>query len=152
MYGYGGEAVLVEAAAIAPGTIVTISNLFKNCSTRRQGMPSSAIQMKAVQASIYQIALCHPHVTWQVWQNDRQWFTLSPAATTGKLLPQILHQVKQGDLQELKLELPNPPNSSLLTFNSSLSLVIGLPDRVVMFYEILRKSFALILAILPCVR
>ncbi len=121
VYGYGGESVVVEAAAIAPGTIVTISNLFGNCPTRRQGLPTSAIQMKAVQASIYQIALCHPHVTWQVWQNDREWFTLSPAATTGKLLPQILHQVKQGDLQELKLELPKP--------NKALNLVIGLPDR-----------------------
>ncbi|MGI2903652.1 DNA mismatch repair endonuclease MutL [Tolypothrix sp. VBCCA 56010] len=137
VYGYGGEPVVVEAAAIAPGTIVTISNLFGNCSTRRQGLPTSAIQMKAVQASIYQIALCHPHVTWQVCQNDREWFTLSPAATTGKLLPQILHQVKQGDLQELKLELPNPPNSCTddpagrlyPTAKSSLSLVIGLPDR-----------------------
>ena len=121
VYGYGGEPAVVEAAAIAPGTIVTISNLFGNCSTRRQGLPTSAIQMKAVQASIYQIALCHPHVTWQVCQNDREWFTLSPAATTGKLLPQILHKVKQGDLQELKLELPNP--------NKALNLVIGLPDR-----------------------
>jgi DNA mismatch repair protein MutL len=121
VYGYGGEPVVVEAAAIAPGTIVTVSNLFGNCSTRRQGLPTTAIQMKAVQASIYQIALCHPHVTWQVWQNDRQWFTLSPAATTGKLLPQILHQVKQGDLQELKLELPKP--------NKALHLVVGLPDR-----------------------
>jgi DNA mismatch repair protein MutL len=143
VYGYGGEPVVVEATAIAPGTIVTVSNLFGNCSTRRQGLPTLAIQMKAVQASIYQIALCHPHVTWQVWQNDREWFTLSPAATTGKLLPQILHQVKQGDLQELKLELPNPPNSCkdainrvstnainrVSTANSSLSLVIGLPDR-----------------------
>ncbi len=135
VYGYGGEPVVVEAGAIAPGTIVTVSNLFGNCSTRRQGLPTTAIQMKAVQALIYQIALCHPHVTWQVWQNDREWFTLSPAATTGKLLPQILHQVKQGDLQELKLELPNPPNSCkdainrVSTANSSLSLVIGLPDR-----------------------
>jgi DNA mismatch repair protein MutL len=57
VYGYGGEAVVVEAAAIAPGTIVTISNLFGNCSSRRQGLPTTAIQMKAVQASIYQIAL-----------------------------------------------------------------------------------------------
>ncbi len=121
VYGYGGEPIVVEATAIAPGTVVTISNLFGNCSTRRQGLPTSAIQIKAVQASIYQIALCHPHVTWQVWQNDREWFTISPAPTVGKLLPQILHQVKQGDLQELKLELPKP--------NKALNLVIGLPDR-----------------------
>ncbi|MEH2405374.1 DNA mismatch repair endonuclease MutL [Nostoc sp.] len=140
-YGDGGEVVQVEVTAIAPGTVVTVSHLFGNCSSRRQGLPTAAQQMKAVQATIHQIALCHPHITWQISQNDRQWFTICPAATTGQLLPQILPQVRQGDLQEVKLELPNPPNSSLQTLhsytdvinrvspNSSLNLVVGLPDR-----------------------
>ncbi|MEA5502445.1 DNA mismatch repair endonuclease MutL [Halotia wernerae UHCC 0503] len=122
VYGNGGKAMQVEAAAIAPGTVVAVANLFGNCSSRRQGLPTTAQQMKAVQATIHQIALCHPQVTWQVWQNDRQWFTICPAGTTGQLLPQILNQVRQGDLQEVKLELPHPPNSLL-------NLVIGLPDR-----------------------
>ncbi|MBD2778289.1 DNA mismatch repair endonuclease MutL [Iningainema tapete] len=126
VYGYGGEAVQVEACAIAPGTVVTVSNLFGNWLTRRQGLPTVALQMKAVQAAIQQIALCHPHVTWQVCQHDRAWFTLSPAATLTQLLPQILHQVKPTDLQELKLELSQsgrdaPPER--------LYGVIGLPDR-----------------------
>ncbi|MEH2194928.1 MAG: DNA mismatch repair endonuclease MutL [Nostoc sp.] len=135
-YGDGGEVVQVEVTAIAPGTVVTVSNLFGNCSSRRQGLPTVAQQMKAVQATIQQIALCHPHVTWQISQNDRQWFTISPAATTGQLLPQILPQVRQGDLQEVKLQIPNPPNSPLPTPHSplptphsSLNLVVGLPDR-----------------------
>jgi DNA mismatch repair protein MutL len=122
VYGDDGKAKEVEATAIAPGTVVTVSNLFGNCPSRRQGLPSTTQQMKAVQAAIHQIALCHPQVTWQIWQNDRVWFTISPAATTGQLLPQILPQVRQGDLQELKLELPQPSNSAL-------SLVVGLPDR-----------------------
>ncbi len=122
VYGYGGEAVQVEATAIAPGTVVTVSHLFGNWIARRQGLPTIAQQMKAVQATIQQIALCHPHVNWQVWQNDREWFTLSPGATIGQLLPQILHQVRQSDLQELKLKVPNPQQDSL-------NLVIGLPDR-----------------------
>ncbi|YAF95353.1 MAG: DNA mismatch repair endonuclease MutL [Nodularia sp. CChRGM 3473] len=121
VYGDGGQAVQVEATAIAPGTVVTVSNLFGNCAARRQGLPTAAQQMRGVQVAIQQIALCHPHVNWQVWQNDRQWFTISPAATTGQLLPQILTQVRQGDLQEVKLELPSP--------QSQLSLVVGLPDR-----------------------
>ena len=128
-YGDGGKVVQVEVTAIAPGTVVTVSHLFGSCSSRRQGLPTAAQQMKAVQTAIQQIAMCHPHVTWQIWQNDRQWFTISPAATTGQLLPQILPQVRQGDLQEVKLEIPNPVNSSLLTPNSSLNLVVGLPDR-----------------------
>ncbi|MBD2559916.1 MULTISPECIES: DNA mismatch repair endonuclease MutL [Nostoc] len=133
-YGDSGEVVQVEITAIAPGTVVTVSHLFGNCSSRRQGLPTAAQQMKAVQATIHQIALCHPHVTWQIWQNDRQWFTISPASTTGQLLPQILPQVRQGDLQEVKLEIPNPPNSCTDAMNrvsphSALNLVVGLPDR-----------------------
>ncbi|MEH2385614.1 MAG: DNA mismatch repair endonuclease MutL [Nostoc sp.] len=133
-YGDGGEVVQVEVTAIAPGTVVTVSHLFGNYSSRRQGLPTAAQQMKAVQATIQQIALCHPHVTWQIWQNDRQWFTISPAATTGQLLPQILPQVRPGDLQEVKLEIPNPPHSctdaiNRVSPNSLLNLVVGLPDR-----------------------
>ncbi|MBN3922154.1 DNA mismatch repair endonuclease MutL [Nostoc sp. NMS4] len=143
IYGDGGEVVQVEATAIAPGTVVTVSHLFGNCSSRRQGLPTTAQQMKAVQATIQQIALCHHHVTWQIWQNDRQWFTICPAATTGQLLPQILPQVRQGDLQEVKVKIPNPlksedriqdsefstPHSALSTQHSALTLVVGLPDR-----------------------
>jgi len=136
LYGYGGEVLEVEVTAIAPGTVVTVSNLFANCSSRRQGLPPIAQQMKAVQATIHQIALCHPRVTWQICQNDRQWFTISKAATTGQLLPQILPQVRQGDLQEVNLEVPNPvnsedriQNSELRIQNSVIHLVVGLPDR-----------------------
>jgi DNA mismatch repair protein MutL len=121
VYGSNGKAIESETVAIAPGTVVTVSNLFGNWSARRQGLPSAAQQMKAVQAIIQQIALCHPWVSWQVWQNDREWFTISPASSTGKLLPQILTQLRQGDLHEVKVELPPE--------NSSLQLVVGLPDR-----------------------
>lgn len=122
VYGEGGKVLKLEVAALAPGSVVTVSNLFANCPARRQGLPGVAQQMKAVQAIIQQIALCHPHVTYQVWQNDREWFTICPAATVGKLMPQILSQAKQGDLQELTLRLSAPENSTI-------NLVVGLPDR-----------------------
>ncbi len=122
VYDDRGEALLMEAAAIAPGTVAVISNLFGNCNARRQGLPSIAQQMKAVQAVIQQTALCHPHVTWQVWQNKREWFAIYPTANMKETLSQFLHRVHPSDLQELKVELNNPDESSL-------SLVIGLPDR-----------------------
>ncbi|RUR76255.1 DNA mismatch repair endonuclease MutL [Chlorogloeopsis fritschii PCC 9212] len=126
VYGYTGEVVHLEAAAIAPGTVVTVSNLFGNCLGRRQGLPSTAQQMRAVQTTIQQIALCHPHIAWQVWQNDREWFTISPASTMGQLIPQILHQVRASDLQELQVEIPEKESQAN---DSKLNLVIGLPDR-----------------------
>jgi DNA mismatch repair protein MutL len=121
-YNNEGEVEQVDFAAIAPGTVVTVNNLFANCAARRQGLPSTNQQLKAVQGIIHQIALCHPHVNYQVWQNDKEWFTICPAPSGGKLIPQILPQVRQDDLHEVNLEIPNLENSSLY-------LVIGLPDR-----------------------
>lgn len=137
-----GNAVQVVTAAIAPGTVVTVSNLFGTWLERRQGLPPLGQLMKAVQATIQQIALCHPHVTWQVWQNDREWFTLSPGATTQQMLPQILRQVRSDDLQQLKIEVPllsggNVEENSLAlhsvkplqTSAGCIQLLLGLPDR-----------------------
>ena len=70
------------------------------------GLPTIAQQTKAIQTTIGQIALCHPQVTWVMWLDDRQWFTLSPGITTQQLLPQIVRQLRVGDLQQLKVELP----------------------------------------------
>jgi DNA mismatch repair protein MutL len=122
MYNNEGKVAQVDVAAIAPGTVVTVNNLFANCEARRQGLPATNQQLKAVQGIIQQIALCYPHVNYQVWQNDKEWFTICPATTVGKLIPQILTQVRQGDLHEVNLKIPNLENSSL-------HLVIGLPDR-----------------------
>ncbi|MBD2137207.1 DNA mismatch repair endonuclease MutL [Anabaena sp. FACHB-1237] len=118
-YNHQGEMKAMEIAAIAPGTVVTVSNLFVDSSPHHQSLP---LHIKSVQNIIQNIALCHPHLTYQVWQNDKEWFTIYPAKTGGKLIPQILSQVKYHDLCELNLPIVNRENSSL-------NLVIGLPDR-----------------------
>lgn len=128
-----GEPVVEEAIAIAPGTIVTAANLLGTWTVRRQGLPPPAQQMKAVQATIHQIAICHPHITWQVQQNDRQWFIISPGETAQQILPQILRDVHLTDLQQLKVELGTGKEFSQLPITNSptqwLELVLGLPDR-----------------------
>lgn len=138
-YNSQGEPMQVEACAIAPGTVVTVSNLFGNWPVRRKGLPPVAQQLKAIQTTIQQIALCHPRVTWQVQQNERPWFSLSAGTTTQHILPQILRQVRQTDLQYLSVEVPTPetggggdlpvqnPDSKIQ--NSLIQLVLGLPDR-----------------------
>ena len=128
VYSPQGEAARLETAAIAPGTVVNVSQLFASWDNLRQGLPALAQQMKAVQTTIQQIALCHPHVTWQVWQDNRPWFSLSPGITTQQLLPQILRQVRLSDLQQLKVEVP-PPDTNTKVNCSSLYLLLGLPDR-----------------------
>jgi len=134
-YDSQGEPVQEIAAAIAPGTIVTVSNLFGNWPVRRQGLPSAAQLLRGVQATIQQIALCHPWVTWQVLQNERPWFNLSPSTTPQDILPQILRQVRPSDLQHLRLEVPTPEmegegeKGKRGEKKSQIELVLGLPDR-----------------------
>lgn len=151
IYNSQGQPVEVEATAIAPGTVVIVSNLFGNWPVRRKGLPPVPQQMRAVQAIIHHIALCHPHVTWQVQQNGRPWFAICPGKTAQQILPQILKQVRQTDLQHLTVEIPTPSGSgedkgdkgdkgdkedkgefqALQAFSTSskIQLVLGLPDR-----------------------
>ncbi len=129
-----GQAIETRPVAIAPGTIVTVDQLFANLPARRQGLPSLAQQLKAVQATIHQLALCHPQVTWHVKQNGRDWFTLFPGATARQILPQILKDVQVHDLRELEVEVEALANSSITKSDSSwktpsLYLLLGLPDR-----------------------
>ena len=143
VYNHQGKAVEVERAAIAPGTIVKVSNLLGKWPVRRQGMPSLAQQMRGIQLIIQQIALCYPQVTWQVWQGSKLWIQISPGATAKQILPQFLPKVRLSDLkyiqQEIKPKKVEEVSIDRLTFiekkdaqssdKQSLELVLGLPDR-----------------------
>ncbi|MBD2098698.1 DNA mismatch repair endonuclease MutL [Trichocoleus sp. FACHB-591] len=133
-YNTQGEAARVEPVAIAPGTVVTASNLFGIWPARREGLPSPAQQLRSIQLTIHQIALCHPHVTWQVEQSDRPWFSIWSGEDAKPVLAQILRSSHLSDLHAIAIasprtatipEIPNPDTSN----PEKLQLVLGLPDR-----------------------
>jgi DNA mismatch repair protein MutL len=122
-----------ELVAIAPGTIITVTNLFDNFPVRRRALPPVSQQVKLAQNVIQQLALTHPQITWQIYQNQKPWFNLSPGKTAKEILPQILKRVSLTDLQYLKLEVSLPEDfgtvCSASQVKSTIELVIGLPDR-----------------------
>ena len=103
-----GKAEGESIAAMAVGTVVKVSNLFAKIPVRRRGLPPASQQLKAIQRLIYQIALCHPKVTWQVKQNTNQWFSISPGVTARDILPQLLRKINSSDLHYLKIEIATP--------------------------------------------
>lgn len=123
-YTHQGEPEHQETIAIAPGTVVTVANLFSNWLPRRESLPPSVQQLRSVQTTIHHLALCHPHVTWQVQQGDRDWFSIWASPSARQILPQILRDVQPGDLQEIQTSA-----LCLLPSASSLLLLLGLPDR-----------------------
>ncbi len=136
-YNHQGDLIQLEPVAIAPGTIVTADNIFANLPGRRQAFPNPAQQLRAIQAIIHQLALCHPHVTWQVQQSNRDWFTIFPGETARQILPQILRDVQVEDLQEVVWQQDREDKGagsdkkvwSTSSQSPSLSLLLGLPDR-----------------------
>jgi len=134
VYDRNGEPQTVEDAAIAPGTVVTVSDLFAPWETRRQALPSPAQQVRGVQLMLQAIALCHPHITWQVHQSDRPWLQFGPGTTAREILPAFIKGVRVGDLQYLKVELSEPPRDESDvklddTIPMALDVTVGLPDR-----------------------
>jgi DNA mismatch repair protein MutL len=141
-YDQQGQVSHVDMVAIAPGTVVSVDDLFANWLARRAALPALAQQLRAVQLVIQHLALCHPQITWQVEQHDRPWFTLYPSTSAKQMLPQILRDVQANDLQEITIQptqaTPNLLDSrdskeitdpSLCATSSTLYLLVGLPDR-----------------------
>ncbi|MEG4817571.1 DNA mismatch repair endonuclease MutL [Microcoleus sp. K5-D4] len=157
VYNNAGQAVEVETAAIAPGTVVTVDNLFGNWPVRRSFL-SPAQQMRSIQLTLQQIAICHPHVNWQLRQGNTPCLHVTPGSTAEQLLPQFVRGVRSSDLQYLKLDLPASPQNQKaanllvetplvgatvkpnyqlpvassqfqMPHSQRLELVIGLPDR-----------------------
>lgn len=145
-----GEPVGEAIAAIAPGTIVTVSNLFARVPVRRRGLPPIPQQLKSIQQLIYQISLCHPQITWQVKQNHSTWFKIGSGTTARDILPQFLRRVSGSDLHYLRQEVVTPAfaqqteaflqlaargqtatvsSQTPVIDRSQIELVVGLPDR-----------------------
>jgi DNA mismatch repair protein MutL len=122
-YDHQGRASQGKVIAIAPGTIVTVSDLFQDWPARKQALPDPTHQMRAVQATIYDHALCHPQITWQVQQNHRLWFSIAAATQAQEILLQVLATLQPGDLcahQRVISDLPG---------GNRVEVVLGLPDR-----------------------
>ncbi len=143
-YDAQGTCVDLHPVAIAPGTIVTVHNLFGSWPARRQALPL-AQQLRTLQHTIYHSALCHPQVTWQVQQvesrngtlQERPWFNIGSGQTAQQILPQIVRGVLNSDLQEWSTVPRTTPTGVAPTALSgagaggkpSLYLLLGLPDR-----------------------
>jgi DNA mismatch repair protein MutL len=136
---YTDQGAIAQAAemALAAGTTITVTHLFKTWPSRQEALTKPQQAMQSIQAMIGDYALCHPHVTWQISQAGRDWFSLAPGSPKDllvqllrKLSPDDLHYSKtQIDLDPAALKLSCPP-AYPASATGTLELLIGLPDRL----------------------
>ncbi len=110
---------------LAPGTVVTVQQLFAQHPTRRENLPSTAQQVRKVQRQIQDLALANPQITWQVRLDQKSWLNYWQCQHTGELLLQMLPEAHPADLVYVHTaaytsEIPD----------TAIELVFGLPDRL----------------------
>lgn len=118
-----GRPTQVTPVAMAPGTRVLVEELFYPMPSRQPQAGAERAQLRAIQQSLQQLALCHPNLTWQALLNNRPWFTLWPGASALHLLPQVLRRLDVTDLREAQQSVALPDAAG------QLYLLMGLPDR-----------------------
>jgi DNA mismatch repair protein MutL len=87
-----------KTVAIAPGTIVQAQHIFKFYPNRLEALPSMSQQLRQVQLVIQLAAIAHPHITWQISLNQRDWFSIWAGQYVHDILPQIVRSIQPQDL------------------------------------------------------
>ncbi len=124
-YNQQGEVLSTEAVAIAPGTVVNVSNLFRDWDVRRQASPGTTQQLRGVQQIVQQMALCHPGVTWQIRRGKTSWLNIHPGQNSQTILPQFVRGLRGTDLHHKCLKIEDETEA----ISQQIELVLGLPDR-----------------------
>jgi DNA mismatch repair protein MutL len=83
----GSDVKRQEAIACEKGTSISVKNLFYNIPARRNFLKSNANEYQHVLDEFYRLALAHPEVAFQVYENDALTFDLPP----GKLSQRIIN-------------------------------------------------------------
>ena len=85
----GGGPPAVSAAGTAPGTVVTVADLFVNTPARRKFLKSPAREFALIADAVQRLALAAPAVTFRL-QHDGREVLLYPASSPEERLAQVL--------------------------------------------------------------
>jgi DNA mismatch repair protein MutL len=132
-YDVQGSIQQANQIALAPGTVVTVSQLFAQWPSRRQVLPEAQV-LRSLQSLIQDYALCHPQITWQVYRGERLWFQLAPGTQALDILLQILPQRSSQEFRFERFTIPCPDvlsevAPSLISAEATVEVLIALPDR-----------------------
>lgn len=134
---YDAQGNVTEAIeiAMAPGTTISVSQLFATWPSRQVPASQSHLSLRQIKTLMGDYALCHPTVTWQGWVNDRLWLSLAPGQSAQDSLLQLLEKLDPNDIRWLTADIEVPCLDAPLSAISgsspqaTLELMVGLPDR-----------------------
>lgn len=130
-----------KTVAIAPGTIVTASDIFSTRPSRLEILPALSQQLRKIQLVIHHMAIANPQITWQVKQNDRPWLNIWASSEVRDILTQIVSSLRSTDLisgsisnesdREGNYKINGETTSEIAgeSAKARVKMAMGLPDR-----------------------
>ncbi|WP_342265569.1 DNA mismatch repair endonuclease MutL [Cardinium endosymbiont of Philonthus spinipes] len=107
-----------EAIATAPGTKVSVKNLFYNVPARRSFLKSNPVEFKHILEEVQHAALARTEIGWKLYHNDTEIYNLSPE----KLSHRIVHLFGESYKKQL---LPCKETTNIVTIEG----YIGKPEQ-----------------------
>ena len=103
----GGEILEIGSLGAAPGTLVTIRDLFFNVPARRKFLKSATTERRRINTLIHRYALAYPRISFRLSQEGRSSFESTGSGDTRELLAQVLNL----EIAQAMLALPSPDNA-----------------------------------------
>ena len=100
----GGEILEVGSVGAAPGTIVTIRDLFYNVPARRKFLKSATTERRRISTLVNRYALAYPQVSLRLLQEGRTSFESSGSGDEREVLAQVFNL----DIARAMLAVPTP--------------------------------------------
>jgi DNA mismatch repair protein MutL len=110
----GGKMVRAEETALAPGTTITVRDLFYNVPARRKFLRSEQTELAHTASLVTHYSLAHTGVTFEFLNGAHELLHVTPAANLRERVYQVFgsqtcEELVDLEVQERRLDLPTPP-------------------------------------------
>jgi len=110
----GGKILRAEEVALAPGTAVTVRDLFYNIPARRKFLRSEQTELAHIASLVTHYSLAHPDKAFLLRHESRELLHVTPVERLRDRIyqvfgSQILEELVDLGLRERRLEIPPPP-------------------------------------------
>src|SRR5579862_990868 len=129
----GGKLLRCDEAALAPGTTITVRDLFFNVPARKKFLRSEPTEIAHIASLVTHYSLAHPGKSFLLRHNDKELLNATPVATLRERVFQVFGSRILDDLVDLgdrgrDLALPAEPDEAPLTRRFRLSGFVSGPQ------------------------
>ncbi len=96
---HGGDFISQTTAMCPTGSKFMVRDLFYNIPVRRKFASKLTVSSNQIKAEFKRVALCYPHIRFELYGNDAPLYSLAPATLAGRIVDVVGRNIKQNLLE-----------------------------------------------------